>query len=100
MDACVYNCRVMGAAHVQNVVELACRSAMAYRGGGACDRPCRSPIAALKSAQRSERNVPDHVSELMARSAQPASEAQIASAVAILNAGSKTVILAGSCAEA
>src|SRR5438105_8981729 len=31
-DVCVYNTRIMGAAHVQNVVELACRTALAYRG--------------------------------------------------------------------
>src|SRR3954468_6575719 len=28
MDVAVYNCRVMNAAHTENVVELACRSAM------------------------------------------------------------------------
>src|ERR671936_934217 len=32
MDACVYNTRVMGAAHIENVTELACRTALAYRG--------------------------------------------------------------------
>src|SRR3954463_2129748 len=32
IDVCVYNTRVMGPNHVQNVVELACRSALAYRG--------------------------------------------------------------------
>ena len=32
MDVAVYNARVMGAAHVENVVELACRTALAYRG--------------------------------------------------------------------
>src|SRR5882724_2701155 len=32
MDACVYNARVMGPAHIENVVELACRTALAYRG--------------------------------------------------------------------
>ena len=32
MDVGVYNARVMGAAHVENVVELACRTALAYRG--------------------------------------------------------------------
>src|SRR5947207_3233793 len=31
-DVCVYNCRIMGANHVQNAVELACRTALAYRG--------------------------------------------------------------------
>src|SRR5919199_2927998 len=32
MDVCVYNSRVMGKAHVENVMELACRTALAYRG--------------------------------------------------------------------
>src|SRR4051812_18237270 len=32
IDCCVYNERVMNAAHVENLVELACRSALAYRG--------------------------------------------------------------------
>src|SRR5437764_12740545 len=32
MDACVYNARIMGPAHVENVVNLACRSAVAYAG--------------------------------------------------------------------
>jgi pyruvate dehydrogenase (quinone)/pyruvate oxidase len=43
----------------------------------------------------SKRNVPDHVSELMAHSAQMASEEQIAHAAAVLNGGKKTAILAG-----
>src|SRR6476659_5670696 len=32
MDVAVYNARVMGAAPTENVVELACRTALAYRG--------------------------------------------------------------------
>src|SRR5687768_5155397 len=32
MDVCVYNTRVMGATHVQNVADLACRTALSYRG--------------------------------------------------------------------
>src|ERR671923_536762 len=32
MDVCVYNARIMGGHHVQNVVELACRTALAYHG--------------------------------------------------------------------
>src|ERR1700754_189404 len=32
MDVCVYNVRVRGPHHVQNVVELACRTALSYRG--------------------------------------------------------------------
>ena len=32
MDVAVYNTRIMGAAHVENVADLACRTALAYRG--------------------------------------------------------------------
>src|ERR1043165_6730373 len=32
VDVAKYNARIMGAAHVENVVELACRTALAYRG--------------------------------------------------------------------
>src|ERR1700741_3125485 len=32
MDVCVYNERVMGATHVENVTDLACRTALSYRG--------------------------------------------------------------------
>src|SRR5437660_885021 len=32
MDVCVYNARIMGPAHVENVMELACRGAMSRRG--------------------------------------------------------------------
>src|ERR1051326_7475968 len=32
MDCAVYNTRVMGPAHVENVTDLACRTALAYRG--------------------------------------------------------------------
>src|SRR5437763_16199925 len=32
IDVCKYNNRIMGPAHTENVVELACRTALAYRG--------------------------------------------------------------------
>src|SRR6266705_3021687 len=32
MDVAAYNERIMGATHVENVVDLACRTALAYRG--------------------------------------------------------------------
>src|SRR5690349_19009654 len=32
MDVAAYNTRVMGPAHVENVTDLACRTALAYRG--------------------------------------------------------------------
>ena len=32
IDVAVYNERIMGATHVENVVDLACRTALSYRG--------------------------------------------------------------------
>src|SRR5436190_19984713 len=32
MDVSVYDCRIMGPAHVENVADLACRTALSYRG--------------------------------------------------------------------
>ncbi|MCA6119191.1 pyruvate oxidase [Bradyrhizobium sp. WSM 1738] len=95
MDVCVYNSRVMGPHHVQNVMELACRTALAYHGVSHVTVPVDIQSQPASAGKRSERNVPNHVSELMARSAQVASDDQLARASAILNAGKKTAILAG-----
>jgi pyruvate dehydrogenase (quinone) len=95
MDVCVYNARVMGPTHVENVVELACRTALAYRGVSHVTVPVDMQSTPVKSGRRSDRNVAGHVSDLMAYSSRMPSEEQFARAVDILNAGKKTVILAG-----
>src|SRR3954454_4067426 len=95
MDVCVYNCRIMGPAHTRNVVELACRTALAYRGVAHVTMPVDTQSEKLSSDHRSERNVPDHVSDLMAESAHLPSEDQLARAAAILNEGTKIMVLAG-----
>ena len=91
MDVCVYNARVMGPAHVQNVVELACRTALAYRGVAHVTMPVDMQSEKVASDRRSERNIPDHVSDLMAESAHMPTEDQLARAAAILNEGKKIV---------
>ncbi len=95
MDVCVYNARIMGPSHVQNVVELACRTALSYRGVAHVTMPVDMQSQPVKSSSRSERNIPNHVSELMTHSAQMASDEQLARAASILNSGQKTAILAG-----
>jgi pyruvate dehydrogenase (quinone)/pyruvate oxidase len=95
MDVCVYNSRIMGAAHVQNVTELACRTALAYRGVAHVTMPVDLQDQPVKEDLRSPRNRPDHVSEAMAESAYTPSEAQLGHAADILNEGKKIVILAG-----
>src|SRR5579862_6095585 len=67
MDVCVYNSRIMGPAHVENVVELACRTALGYRGVAHVTMPVdfqEMPVDKM----RSPRNRPHHVSDIWAES--------------------------------
>jgi pyruvate dehydrogenase (quinone)/pyruvate oxidase len=62
VDVSVYNARIMGAAHVENVVELACRSALAYRGVAHVTIPVDTQDEPAGDDPRSKRNIPHHVS--------------------------------------
>jgi pyruvate dehydrogenase (quinone) len=95
MDVSVYNARVMGANHIENVVELACRTALAYHGVSHITMPVDLQSQPVSADPRSERNVPHHVSDLMANSGGTPNEEQLARAVEVLNNGKKTAILAG-----
>jgi pyruvate dehydrogenase (quinone) len=94
-DVCVYNNRVMGPLHVENTVELACRTALAYRGVSHVTIPTDMQSQPVSAGSRSKRNVPDHVSDEMTRSGQMPSETQLTQAVDILNKGKKIVVMAG-----
>ena len=93
MDATAYSVRVMGPAHVQDVVEQACRTALAYR------QPTHVMIPVDFQSQpakdRTERNVPDHVSNVMAYGGQLPNPEMLQRAADILNAAEKPFILAG-----
>ena len=95
MDACAYNARVMGAAHVQNVVDIACRTALAYRKPCHVTVPIDVQTMAVKKDQRSPRNVADHVSQVMAHGGGEPDAAALERAVRILDEGEKVFILAG-----
>jgi pyruvate dehydrogenase (quinone) len=94
-DACVYNERIMGPAHVENVVEIACRTALAYRKPVHVTIPIDVQTMALGKDRRSERNVAGHVSNVMAYGGEAADEEALARAVEIVESGSKVFILAG-----
>ncbi|MGO4707356.1 thiamine pyrophosphate-dependent enzyme [Microvirga sp. 2MCAF38] len=95
MDVCVYNARVMGSAHIQNVTGLACRAALAQRGVAHLTVPVDFQDQPVTADIRSKRNPADHVSALMVEGAQMPTDDQLARAAAILNAGKKIVIMAG-----
>lgn len=93
MDVAVYNARVMNAARAANVAELACRTALSYRGVSHMTIPVDVQDATIE--ERSQRNVPHHVSDAPARSARLPGEDALKRAAEILNAGKKVTILVG-----
>lgn len=95
MDVSVYNQRIMGATHVENVTELACRTAMSERGVAHITIPVDIQSTEVKEAHRSKRNKPHHVSFVKTQSALlPVSE-DLQRAADVLNQGRKIAIMAG-----
>lgn len=94
-DVCVYNARVMGPSHVENVAELACRKALSYRGVSHITFPVDFQSMEVTRKRASKRNVESHTSSVFAASAQLPREEDLRSAADILNQGSKIAILAG-----
>lgn len=95
MDACAYNTRVMGPTHVRNVVDLACRTALAYRSVSHVTVPVDIQSMNLKEGKRSKRNVKQHVAALDAHSARLPDESELREAAKILNEAENVAILVG-----
>ena len=93
MDVATYNTRVMGKNHVESVAELACRTALSYRGVAHITIP--TDIQDQESDPRSKRNVPNHISNVLARSVSVPDEQLLREAADVLNTGKKVAILAG-----
>ena len=95
VDACVFNQRIMGPSHVENVVALAIRTALSYRGVAHVTMPVDLQEKEVEDRERSPRNKPHHVSDAYSRGMRLPSDRDIANAAEILNAGKKVAILAG-----
>lgn len=95
MDVCVYNGRIMGAAHTENVVSLACRTALAYRGVSHVTMPVDVQDEQVSKDMRTPRNIAHHVSEILGRQHATPSQERLTLAAEILNGARKPAILAG-----
>lgn len=95
IDVARFNERVMGAAHVRNVTELACRTALSYRCVSHITIPVDIQDQEIKDDERSKRNRPSHASNADARPLLTPPASDLRAAADILNAGAKVVILAG-----
>jgi pyruvate dehydrogenase (quinone) len=95
MDVAVFNERIMGAAHVENIIDLACRTALAYRGVAHITIPVDFQEQEVSKRQRSKRNVPHHTSDVNAPLIPLPRRDYLERAAEILNSGKRVAILAG-----
>jgi len=94
-DVCVYNERVMGPTHVENVMDLACRTALAYHGVSHVTVPVDFQEKDVEDWKRSRRNVPHHTSTVRSRAVKVPDGADLERGADILNCSKKVAILAG-----
>lgn len=94
-DVAAFNERIMGPQHVENIVELACRTALTRRQPVHVTLCVDHQSEALKKDRPSERNRPHHVSNVMASGVTTPTPDQLRKAADLLNAGTRVAILAG-----
>ncbi len=95
MDVAVFNERIMGPAHVENITDLACRTALAYRGVAHITFPVDLQEKEVRKKEASSRNIPHHTSDVNARSARLPDRLDLERAADILNEGKRVAVLAG-----
>jgi pyruvate dehydrogenase (quinone) len=94
-DVAVYSTQVMSAAHVENVVTLACRMALTKRGVAHLSVPVDVQEETLEEAEPSSRNRPNPTSQVIASGLQLPAPDQVEQAAELLNSASRVAILAG-----
>jgi pyruvate dehydrogenase (quinone) len=94
-DVALFNQQIMGAAGTTSLVDAACRSALGARGVAHINCPVDLQEQELGEDEKSEKNVPGHTSSVWQPSVAAAPADDVRRAAALLNAGRKTVIIAG-----
>jgi len=94
MDVAAYNERVMGPAHVYNVVDEAMKTAIAHRSVAHITIP-KDIQKWTTEGPRSSTNIPKHSGDISSDARPLPPRALVEHAAEIINAGSKVAILAG-----
>jgi pyruvate dehydrogenase (quinone) len=94
-DVSVYDQQVMGARHVRPLVDAACRSALSMRGVAHITFPVDLQEQTLSDDEKSQKHVEGFTSDIWRPPIVVPCRDDIAAAAAVLNAGKRTVILAG-----
>jgi pyruvate dehydrogenase (quinone) len=95
IDVSVYNQRVMGPAHVNNVVDEAIKTALSRRGVAHITVPKDVQDWTSDEAERSDANVPRHSANLYAPAYPLPHRELLEEAARIVNAGERVAVLAG-----
>jgi pyruvate dehydrogenase (quinone) len=95
MDVTVYNQRVMGPAHVNNLVDEAIKTALDRRGVAHLTIPKDIQDWTADEAERSKANVPRHSADLYAAAFPLPPQPLLDEAAEIINSASRVAILAG-----
>ena len=95
MDVAVYNQRVMGPAHVVNVVDEAIKTAIARRSVAHITVPKDIQDWTTSDSQRSSANVKRHSGDVYAEDRPAPAGKVLREAADVINRGSRVVILAG-----
>jgi len=95
MDVAAYNQRVMGPAHVVNVVDEAIKTALAYRTVAHITIPKDIQEWTSSEGERSSANIPKHSSDYYAAAHPLPSQKLLEAAAELINNGSKVAIMAG-----
>ena len=94
IDVAAYNARIMGTTHVENVADLACRTALSYHAVAHITFPVDFQSQPVEK-KGSKRNILHHTSDIFARGARLPDEGDLQRAADLLNQGKKIAILAG-----
>jgi pyruvate dehydrogenase (quinone) len=95
MDVAAYNQRVMGPAHVVNVVDEAIKTALAYRTVAHITIPKDIQDWTSSQGERSSANIPKHSSDFYAAAHPLPPQKLLEAAAELINHGSRVAIMAG-----
>ncbi len=95
MDVSVYNQRVMGPAHVNNVVDEAIKTALARRSVSHITIPKDIQEWTTDKEVRSDANIAKHSADIFAAAYPHPPQQALEAAAKLINSGSKVAILAG-----
>jgi pyruvate dehydrogenase (quinone) len=94
-DVALYNEMVLGAGHVQALVDAGCRAALSHRGVAHITFPVDLQEQKVGADEKSAKKVEGHTSSVWRPPIAVPCSADLRAAADVLNAGTKTVILAG-----